>query len=158
MKVMKFSIMRRFVTIPIAAAVAAVVAACLPTEVCGCTPIEPVVYLDGLVEDTAGAPVADAEVVVDYYAEARTSLSRSSCDGEFRYTVTTAESGSDGSWDVTLWEVPPPACFLIRTTPPAGSGLGVGHLRLMHTQERPLPFGADSDAGRIMIIVGLPSD
>lgn len=127
---------------------AAVLGSCMPTDLCGCSPVEPTVVLEVTVEGPDGAPVAGAGVVVDLFEP--------TCDGEHRYEVGSGVTSVEGRWQVQLAEVPPPACFLVRATGWDGSGLGTAEGAVRHTAESPLPFDVDPVKNRIGLTLRLP--
>lgn len=125
----------------------AVLASCLPTDLCGCTLPEPMIEVYGTVEDSSGEPVAGAEVTLQQFSPTCADVHVANLDQQV--------TGTDGRWSFTIFEVQPPACFLVRASGPAESRLGSAEAALQHTAEAPLPFGTDPETHRIEIILRL---
>lgn len=142
--------MRKTPIIALAAGLA-VLASCIPTDVCGCPPMPPMmIIVEGSVEDPSGAPVAGAEVTLQHFSP--------TCADAHVADFPSHVTGTEGRWEFGLSELPPPACFLVRATGPAGSGLGSAEATLQHSVAAPLPFGTEPEVPRIEITLRLPGD
>lgn len=137
--------MRKGLILALAPALA-VLASCLPTD-CGCALPEPIIEIRASVEDSSGTPVAGAGVTLQQFSP--------TCAGAHVADLDQQVTGTDGRLSFVLYEVPPPACFLVRASGPAGSGLGSTEATLQHTAEAPLAFGTDPATNRIDIILRL---